>query len=86
MNYLEVRNKIMLDKIKSTKGKLFSVEFVKKNGELRKMLCRIGVTKHLKGGKNVNPKLNKSQVVVFDMKNAGYRTINLETITKFSGE
>ena len=31
-------------------NKIFSVEFTKKDGTLRKMVCRLGVKKHLKGG------------------------------------
>lgn len=35
------------------KGHFFSVEFIKLNGELRKMSrARLGVTKHLRGGKD----------------------------------
>ncbi len=41
-----------LSKMKSTSdSRIFSVEFVKRtDGTYRKMLCRYGVTKHLKGG------------------------------------
>jgi len=80
----KVRNKLMLDKIKSTKGKFFSLVFVKKNGELRKMKCRTGVKKHLKGGKNLNPNIGDSQAVVYDVEKLGYRTINLNTIVEFN--
>lgn len=31
-------------------GRWFSVEFIKKNGEQRRMICREGVHRHLKGG------------------------------------
>lgn len=31
-------------------NKFFSAIFTKKNGDLRKILCRLGVKKHLKGG------------------------------------
>ena len=36
--------------INSTDGKIFAVHFTKKNGAIRMMLARIGVSKNLKGG------------------------------------
>ena len=36
---------------------IFSVVFLKKNGEIRRMNCLLGVKKHIKGGKlKFNPK------------------------------
>ncbi|WP_193151290.1 hypothetical protein [Sulfurimonas sediminis] len=35
--------------IKSTHGKIFSCEFIKKDGSIRKMVARLGVAKNLKG-------------------------------------
>lgn len=32
-------------------GRFFSVAFIKRNGEHRKMICRKGVSRHLRGGK-----------------------------------
>jgi hypothetical protein len=61
-------------------GRIFSVTFIKKNGEERTMLARTGVTKHLKGGTRMNN--NPDHLVVWSMRDNGYRTINLETITK----
>ena len=34
--------------------KIFKATFLKKNGDVREMNCKIGVKKHLKGGINVN--------------------------------
>ena len=66
--------------IKSTHGKIFSCEFIKKDGSLRKMVARLGVVKNLKGG--VNGASNKNSLVtVFDMVAGGYRMINLSTLT-----
>jgi hypothetical protein len=40
-----------IEKVKEMVGsKIFSVEFIKLNGEHRKMVCRLGVKKHLRGG------------------------------------
>jgi len=77
---LEAYKKIIL-----SKGAIFTVSFTKKNGERRVMNCRLGVKKHLKGGrlynspKNFNP-IEKLQVIVFDMQKKQYRTINLDTM------
>jgi len=62
-------------------GKIFHIEFIKRTtGELRKMRCRLGVTKHLKGGtKKYNPK-TKQLLTVFDMEARGYRSIPVEGI------
>ena len=61
-------------------GKLFSVTFIKKNGEERTMLARTGVKKHLKGGTRMNN--NEEHLIVWSMHDKAYRTINLSTITK----
>ena len=65
--------------IKSTHGKIFSCEFVKKDGSLRKMVARLGVAKNLKGGKN-GAGVNNALITVYDMAVGGYRMINLETL------
>lgn len=67
--------------------KFFSVTFIKQNGELRKMQCRLGVRKHLKGGElKHNPK-ELNHLIVYDVKKQAYRTINFDTIKelKFKG-
>jgi len=66
--------------IKSTHGKIFSCEFIKKDGSLRKMVARLGVAKNLKGGSN-GASTKNSLVTVFDMVAGGYRMINLSTLT-----
>ena len=64
--------------LKATKGKFFTVVFIKKDGTTRVMNCRLGVTKHLKGGMST---LNPSEfLTVYDMQAEGYRAINLSTI------
>lgn len=66
--------------IKSTHGKIFSCEFIKKDGSLRKMVARLGVAKNLKGGSN-GASAKNSLVTVFDMVACSYRMINLSTLT-----
>lgn len=68
--------------IKMTNGQFFTVVFVKKDGTERTMNCRIGVTKHLKGGTST---LNPEQyLTVYDMKSEGYRAVNLSTIVSIT--
>jgi len=66
--------------ILGTKGKFFSVQFIKKDGSLRKMQCRLGVKKYLKGGTYKAGQNHPELVPVYDVPNKGYRSINLETI------
>lgn len=65
--------------IKSTKGKIFSCSFIKKDGTLRKMIARLGVQKNLKGGNN-GASYKNALITVYDMLNGGYRMVNLETL------
>lgn len=72
--------------IENSEGKIFGVTFTKKDGSIRVMLCRLGVTKYLKGGKStLDP---TKYITVYDMKNQGYRAINRETIlsVRLAGE
>ncbi len=59
--------------------KFFTVEFLKKDGELRRMNCRLGVKKHLKGGRD-NVVHIPTLLPVYDLKAKGYRNINLKTL------
>jgi hypothetical protein len=71
--------------LKETKGKFFRATFVKKDGSVRNMVARLGVTSHLKGGER---KYNEAQYIgVFDVQARGYRLINKETLkeVKFNG-
>jgi len=79
VNYT-TRDDILL-KIAATKGKIFSVSFIKRtDGSLRRMVCRTGVTRHLKGtGKSRDPALGL--ISVFDVaRGSGYRSIPKENI------
>lgn len=68
--------------IRSTEGKIFSVEFTKKDKTVRKMNCRLDVKKHLKGGTSTTAH-KPNLIIVYDVQNDGYRCINLDTLTKF---
>lgn len=77
----------VLKVINDTNGKIFAVQFIKKDGTLRMMLARTGVSKNLKGGSNGASATN-NLVTVYDMAKGGYRMINLKTLLtlKASGE
>lgn len=70
--------------IRNSNGKIMNVLFVKRTtGELREMVCRTGVTKHLKGGPAAYDFKEKNLVSVYDMQaevGKGYRSIPLENI------
>ena len=72
----------MVKMIKSTKGKWFSCTFIKKDGSIRNMNCRVGVHKGIKG---VGRKFSTPNLVtVFDAKAKEYRMINVDTMLTFN--
>lgn len=72
-----------VDRILNSNGKIMTVKFVKKDGSLRVMNCRLGVTKHLKGGSST---LNPDKfITVYDLKSEGYRAIDKESILEVIG-
>jgi len=72
----EVAKKLIFD----TKGKFFTVAFIKKDGTERTMNARLNVRKYLKGGElKYNPS-EMGYVPVYDMAAKGYRMVNTNTI------
>jgi len=68
----------------SSGGKFITVTFTKKDGSLRTLTGRLGVTKHLKGGVST---LNPDQyVTIYDVQNSGYRAVNRSTIQSVTCE
>ena len=67
-----------------TNGKIFSATFVKKNGEVRDINCRLGVKSHIKGTGAPSFTLNEDNPyqLVFDLQKNGYRALNMNTLTK----
>ena len=62
-------------------GKFVGVRFIKADGTIRRMNCRKGVAKYLKGGKSWHQSAeNKQYISVFDVKAMDYRLINVNTI------
>lgn len=88
-------NKIAMVKsiLESANGRIFSVDFEKKDGSLRHMVCRTGVTsklspKPLEEKLCVNGTTNTvahkiEYLTVFDMIKKEYRNINTATLRNF---
>lgn len=76
--------------IRSTRGSIFDVSFVKKDGTLRRMNARLGVKKYLKGGELKYDPVSKGLITVYDVQcglqrkseedPACYRMINKNTM------
>jgi hypothetical protein len=65
--------------IGKSKGKVFTATFRKRDGTLRVMNCRVGVTKGVTGkGMAYDPNLN-GMIPVFDMQANDWRMLNLST-------
>jgi hypothetical protein len=76
----------MKEQILATKGKIFGVTFIKKDGTTRNMTARLGVRKDLKGiGLSFSPD-ERNLIVVFDMRKKAYRMVNLSTIISIRHE
>ena len=72
--------------IYKTNGKIFSAVFTKKDGEKRKMVCRQGVAKYVKGvGLRFKPE-ERNLIGVFDMHKKAYRFINVKTLEQIKVE
>ena len=68
----------------SSKGAVFTVWFVKKDGTVRKMNCRTGATKHLVENptRKAYERLPHLLLSVYDMQKKEYRNVNLKTMFK----
>ena len=78
----------MLEIINNTKGKFFTVTFVKKDGTIRTMTARTGVRKGVTGtGLKFNPS-ERNLKVVWSCDAETFRMININTILniKFKGK
>lgn len=74
----------------ATKNQFFTVEFIKKDGTLRKMNCRTGVKKHLNPNSKGLSELAKNAIIdnnllrVWEDASNSYKTINCDSIIKVS--
>ena len=71
-------------KVKNFVGRnaVFTATFIKKDGSVRVMNCRLGVKKHLKGGELKYNPIEKNLLTVFDMQKGEYRMINISTLVE----
>ena len=70
-------------KLLNSNGKFLTVTFRKKDGTIRVMNCRLGVTKHLKGGASTLDA--EKYITVYDLKSEGYRAIAKDQILAIKG-
>jgi len=62
-------------------GQIFAVKFIRRtDGNLRRMTCRLGVKKHLKGGSAAYDAKAHDLLTVFDMERGGYRSIPVDAV------
>ena len=73
----------LLALINSTRGRFFSVIFVKKDGSMRRLTGRIGVRSHLRTDhrKSTTENYSLPYVCVWDTQKKAYRNVNLDTVT-----
>ena len=62
-------------------GRITALTFTKRDGSIRHMSARLGVTKHLKGGTKPYDDAERNILTVFDMGAKGYRAVRLDSIT-----
>jgi hypothetical protein len=63
-------------------GTIFSAEFIKKNGEVRKIHCRLGVKAYTNGKGLSYNQANYNYLTVYDLQKKAYRTLNVDTLLK----
>lgn len=84
---MQITKQEAFNRIMEEHSKIFSVTFIKKDGSIRDMVCRRGVTKGVKGiGMSYDPAAY-NLVTVYDMQAAasgdnGYRTIPLDRLKR----
>ena len=80
---MTISKKNAYESMLNTNGKNVGVAFTKKDGRIRRMSCRLHVTKGVKGvGRNYTP-ITKGLLGVYDMNN-GFRMVNLKTLKEFA--
>lgn len=61
------------------RGRIFSITFVKRDGSIRNMNCRLGVTRYLKG---TGSTVRTGVVTVYDLQKKQYRSVRPETVLR----
>ena len=83
-----VSKKDLFNRLKTSKGSFVSVTFTKKDGEIRVLNGRTGVSKDVKGvGLSYNPD-DYNNLIIRDVQKQAYRTVKQEALisAKISGE
>ena len=73
MQNIQFKNNI----VNEVGSRFFTVCFTKLNGIERVMTCRLGVTKHFKGGVDTG---TTDYLTVWEPATRGYRNVNLDTL------
>ena len=83
---MEISKEEARELIKGSGGQFVSVEFIKKNGDIRKLNGRMGVHSSKNAPlKNIGLAYNPNDyglVSIFDVQKKAYRMINLNTLSK----
>ena len=79
MTQTDIENKIAEIRSKA-EDTFFSVHFIKKNGDLREMVARLGVQKGVKGVGLAFDPTAKRLLCVYDVQKQGFRMIRIDTI------
>lgn len=77
--------KAAINALTTAKGKFMTVTFLKKDGSTRRMRCRTGVKRYVKGvGSPLGSPANRLQkyklITVYDLDKAGYRSIPVDRV------
>jgi len=64
-------------------NKFISISFLKKDGTKRTINGRLHVKRYLKGGDNPNTRKDEF-LIIYSMRDKGYRTINLDTVFRIA--
>lgn len=64
-------------------NKFITVSFLKKDGTPRTINGRLHVKRYLKGGDNPNTRCGDF-LIIYSLKDRGYRTINLDTVSRIA--
>ena len=77
---------LLRKEINKTNATLFSVSFVKANGEHRTMYCKTKIKRYLskRPNKRVLQNTNPNIVRVFDMESKSYKSFKLDSVFEFS--
>ena len=66
-------------------NKFITVSFLKKDGTPRTINGRLHVKRYLKGGDNPNTR-KESFLIIYSLKDKGYRTVNLDSVFRLAAE